>query len=75
MPGRSGTYGDFAIARLTPDGVLDTNFGEAGRLRIDFFGAGDEVNAIAIQADGAIIAAGSARNGANTDIGMVRIRP
>jgi uncharacterized delta-60 repeat protein len=70
-----GSFGDFAIARLTPDGVLDTGFGEAGRLRIDFFGAGDEVNAIAIQADGAIIAAGSARNGTNTDIGMVRIRP
>jgi uncharacterized delta-60 repeat protein len=44
----------FAVARYNSDGSLDTNFGSGGRVTGDF----GELDAIAIQDDGKIIAAG-----------------
>jgi len=54
---------DFAIARYLPDGRLDTDFGNQGRVTTDFGSVWadyvDEfVAAIALQADGKILAAG-----------------
>lgn len=56
-PGASG-FDDFALARYSADGVLDTTFGNGGRVLTDF-GDGERVRALAIQADGRIVAAGS----------------
>ncbi|MEP6904202.1 MAG: hypothetical protein ABJA66_20960, partial [Actinomycetota bacterium] len=51
--------GDFAIARLNLDGSLDTTFDGDGKLTTDFSGnADDAINAVALQTDGKIIAAG-----------------
>jgi uncharacterized delta-60 repeat protein len=48
----------FALARYTPDGALDPTFGGDGRVRTAF--AGDSfADAVAIQDDGSIVAAGS----------------
>jgi uncharacterized delta-60 repeat protein len=53
----SGGY-DFALARYNPDGTLDPTFGTAGLVTTDFGGTGDTAYAVAIQADGKIVAAG-----------------
>ena len=55
----------FALARYNPDGSPDASFGNAGRVITDFFASLDEVNAVLIQPDGKIIAAGFVTNGAN----------
>lgn len=53
----SGTV-DFAFARLMPDGRLDTTFGSAGQLIVDFDGNADNLEELARQADGRLIAVG-----------------
>jgi len=54
--------GDFALARYLPDGSLDPGFGVDGKVKMDFTGAGgdDRVNAVAVQTDGRLVAAGHA---------------
>ena len=52
---------DFALARYNRNGSLDTTFGTAGKITTDVSGSGDAIYAIAIQADGKIIAAGEMR--------------
>jgi uncharacterized delta-60 repeat protein len=48
---------DFALARYKSDGSLDPSFGGDGKVTTDF-GGFDRANAVAIQADGKIVAAG-----------------
>jgi uncharacterized delta-60 repeat protein len=48
------------LAKYNADGSLDGAFGEEGKMTTDFFGEDDAINSIALQADGKIIAAGSA---------------
>src|ERR1044072_6021892 len=55
---RLANSGDFSVARYNNDGSLDMNFGAAGHITTDFFGFGDGAQAIVIQPDGKIIAAG-----------------
>jgi uncharacterized delta-60 repeat protein len=62
-PNHGEVTGDFALARYNSDGSLDESFGEEGKVTSDFFGEDDAINAIALQADGKIIAAGSAVEG------------
>ncbi|MFJ5776034.1 calcium-binding protein [Streptomyces sp. NPDC093094] len=52
---------DFALLRYTADGTLDTSFGGDGIQRTDF-GAYDAVEALAVQPDGRIVAAGSSND-------------
>jgi uncharacterized delta-60 repeat protein len=54
----SGRNELFALARYTTDGVLDESFGNKGIVLQDFTDYYDIVNALAIQGDGKIIAAG-----------------
>jgi uncharacterized delta-60 repeat protein len=50
---------DFALARYNPDGSLDITFGNGGKVVTDFDPTHrDQANALAIQSDGKIIAAG-----------------
>jgi uncharacterized delta-60 repeat protein len=50
---------DFALARYSPDGSIDTSFGADGKVITDFGTNRDEARAVAIQDDGAIVVAGS----------------
>ncbi len=59
---------DFALARYNADGSLDSTFGTGGKVQTDFFSSIDRINAIAIQADGKIIAAGFT----DTFFGLIR---
>jgi uncharacterized delta-60 repeat protein len=54
--GSSGSF-DFALARYNADGSLDASFGTGGKVTTDI-GLFDEAFAVAIQADGKIVAAG-----------------
>ena len=56
--GSDSVTDDFALARYNTDGSLDTTFSEDGKQRTDF-GPDDAVSAVALQADGRIVAAGS----------------
>ncbi len=51
---------DFAVARYSADGTLDTTFGAGGRVRTDFPGLAAVPSAVVIQADGKIVVAGGA---------------
>ncbi|MFF1594116.1 calcium-binding protein [Streptomyces sp. NPDC058286] len=55
--GGGGTAVNFALARYNTDGSLDTGFGTGGKVITDF-GGFDGATAVALQADGKIIAAG-----------------
>jgi uncharacterized delta-60 repeat protein len=52
----------FAIARYNADGSLDDSFGGNGKVTTDFTPGFDGNNAVAIQADGKIVASGGAGN-------------
>ena len=55
-----GASRDFALARYDPDGTLDTSFGDDGKVQSAFGSRYASAEAIAIQADGKIVAAGTA---------------
>ncbi|HWB05334.1 MAG TPA: choice-of-anchor D domain-containing protein [Verrucomicrobiales bacterium] len=65
--GAMGVGGGCALARWSPDGVLDTSFGQAGFLQPPLEGY---IEAMAIQADGGIVLAGT-----GTVASVVRLRP
>jgi len=70
----NGSNNDFALARYNPDGSLDTTFSDDGLLITDF-GSSDRAHALALQADGKIVAAGYAWNGSNYDFALARYNP
>ena len=53
-----GADGNFALARYNPDGSLDSTFSDDGR-EITDFGERHDAEAVAIQADGKIVVAGT----------------
>ncbi|MBI2440039.1 MAG: hypothetical protein HYV35_01575, partial [Lentisphaerae bacterium] len=57
-----GTYEDFALARYTTTGTLDTAFSGDGKLIQNISGTRDWGRAVAIQTDGKIVVAGSDYN-------------
>ena len=64
-------FNNFALARYLPDGSLDNSFGVEGRFAIDVGGGHSAAEGLAIQADGRIVAAGTAGNG----LAVVRVLP
>lgn len=64
---------DFVIARYTTAGVLDISFDGDGIVTTDFSVSDDRLSAIAIQADGKIVVAGSVEDQlVYTDIALAR---
>lgn len=68
--GHSGP--DFTVLRYRPNGTLDKSFDLDGLVTTDFSGETDLANAIAIQRDGMIVAAGTARTGGRHDFAAAR---
>jgi len=56
------SVGHFALVRYRPDGSLDTDFGANGRV-VTTFGASEFANALALQPDGRLVAAGGVQHG------------
>ena len=70
----AGTHnGDFTVVRCLPNGAMDTNFSGDGILITDVAGGADALFDIALQADGKIVASGSAAVSGNDDLAVVRI--
>lgn len=68
---------DFAIARLTPNGTLDPNFGGDGRVTVGFDLGGtedDTVLELIVAPDGSIFATGAA-NDTGYDFAVVKLLP
>jgi uncharacterized delta-60 repeat protein len=62
----------FALARYHPNGTLDTTFSGDGRVATDFAAGFDQAEAVAIQGDGKIVAAGFATIGGDFDFALAR---
>jgi uncharacterized delta-60 repeat protein len=64
---------DFGLARYAQHGRLDKSFGTGGKVTTDFAGGSDVANALVVQADGKLVAAGTAKtSGTNSDFALVR---
>lgn len=57
---QDGPNSNFALARYNSDGTLDPTFAGDGKVKTDFVGRHDFANAVVIQTDGKIVAAGLA---------------
>jgi uncharacterized delta-60 repeat protein len=66
---------DFLVTRHLTDGSLDSSFGTGGSIIVDFFGAADSARALRLQPDGRVVVGGSARNGNNSGLGLLRLVP
>lgn len=62
----------FAVVRYNPDGSLDSGFGSGGAVVTPLLNVPASLKAVAVQADGKIVAAGTYGGVGNGDIGVVR---
>jgi uncharacterized delta-60 repeat protein len=67
-----GTQDDFAVARYTTIGILDTDFSTDGKLTTPVGSTDDVAYAVAVQPDGKIVVAGSTFNGVDNDFALAR---
>jgi uncharacterized delta-60 repeat protein len=77
-----GNTADFAVVRYCPDGTLDDGascggggFGFDGKVTTDFASYNDFANAVAVQPDGKIVAAGVSNQGAYQAMALARYCP
>lgn len=75
---RKSGNSDFALARLTKAGQLDTSFGSAGKMTRDFAGYNDLIRGLAVDSSNRILAAGSANltgTSGGTQFALARYTP
>jgi uncharacterized delta-60 repeat protein len=72
---QQGTGSDFAVARLTPSGVLDSSVDGDGMLTIDFGSPRDVCWSVAVDSADRILAAGYVSQGSNLDFAVARVTP
>src|SRR5439155_459385 len=68
----NGINYDFALVRYNTNGTLDATFGTGGKVTTAVGTSDDAASALAIQADGKLVAAGETNNGSNYDFALVR---
>ena len=68
----AGNNNDFAVARYNADGSLDEEFGGDGKVVTPIGSGHDVANAVVVQSDGKIVAAGASHNGSDWDFAVVR---
>jgi uncharacterized delta-60 repeat protein len=71
----TGTSYNVALARYNPDGSLDATFGSGGKVTTEFTGNFDQANAVALQPNGKIVAAGNTGAGTSHDFALARYNP
>ncbi len=76
VAGRSGSINrNFAVARYTLAGALDSSFAGTGFVAVDFTGLIDGAESIVLQGDGRIVLGGYATPTSSDGYGLVRIHP
>ena len=70
-----GSNYDFAIAKYTSAGILDTTFGTSGEVTTDFGSGSDIPYGIALDSSGNIYLGGYAHNGSNYDFAIAKYTP
>jgi uncharacterized delta-60 repeat protein len=68
----NGSGGEFALARLLPNGSLDTTIGSAGLITTALTLGDDGINHVLLQTDGKIVAAGHGGPTDNEDFALAR---
>jgi uncharacterized delta-60 repeat protein len=68
----NGSDYDFALVRYDTNGSFDTGFGVGGIVTTPIGSSNDYANALGIQSDSRIVAAGSSYNGSNYSFALVR---
>jgi uncharacterized delta-60 repeat protein len=68
----TASYDDFCLARYNGDGSLDTSFGGDGKVTTAIGSGYDVAYAVAVQADGKIVAAGSCETSSTDDFCLAR---
>jgi uncharacterized delta-60 repeat protein len=68
----AGYEGHFTIFRLTANGSPDLTFADGGIVLTSFYGASSETHAIALQADGRIVAGGNVWDNDSVEFGLAR---
>lgn len=66
---------DFLIARLLPDGSLDTAFGDAGTVSVDFGDGDHQAAGVALDGDGRIVVVGTTVLDPRSRISVTRLEP
>jgi uncharacterized delta-60 repeat protein len=75
IAGLVGPFFDFGIVRYRVNGTLDRSFGTNGKVTTDFAGDSDEAFALAVQADGKLVAGGFALTASGVlDFALARYR-
>ena len=73
--GSNNSGPDFALARYNPDGSLDTSFNGTGKVTTAIGPGTDYAEALALQPDGKLVAAGWSFNGSDRDFALARYNP
>jgi uncharacterized delta-60 repeat protein len=68
----NGSNNDFALARYTPNGSLDTSFNGTGKVTTSIGSLDDAAAALVLQPDGKLVAAGTSVVVGNDDFALVR---
>jgi uncharacterized delta-60 repeat protein len=66
---------DFALARYNTNGSLDTSFGNAGKVKTDFWHNSDDASSVALLPDGKILVVGNAIGSQGLDFVVARYNP
>ena len=66
---------DLVLVRYTGSGLLDRSFGDAGRVSVDVGTLDEEIRALALHADGRIVAGGYADGERRGDLVLARFLP
>ncbi len=69
----NGANNDFAIARYTADGSLDTSFDGDGKMSTSVGTTADKGNAAVLQPDGKVVVAGQSRVAGIDRFGLIRV--
>jgi uncharacterized delta-60 repeat protein len=63
---------EFTVLRYNPDGTLDSDFGESGKVTSEIGDSSDSANSVALQDDGKIVVAGDTLAPGNNDFAVAR---
>jgi len=68
----NGSNSDFCLARYNANGALDASFGANGITTTAIGSSDSQIDALALQSDGRILAAGYSHNGSNVEFCLAR---